>query len=271
LTIFIIIIITAVTAWCLFQWSQRRRRGKLFRKPLPPDWLRILERNVPLYARLPVDLRPVLHGCIQLFLDEKEFFGCAGLAVTDEMRLTIAGNASLLLLKRDDPRFTGFTSILVYPETYVAREIQYDGPVEVHGQSARAGESWHRGPVILSWGDILRGIREDHDGHNVVLHEFAHKLDEENEIMDGLPILRHSADYREWTEVLRKEYDALQKRLDNGGNPVLDSYATVSPAEFFAVATESFFEKPGPMKEKLPELYEQFKRFYDLDPAIWYE
>ncbi len=268
--LFIVFIVTAIAAWLIFLRLRRLRRNKLFLKPLPRGWLRILERNVPLYARLPADLRPALHGCIQLFLDEKEFFGCAGLSITDEIRLTIAGNASILLLTRNDPRFTRFTSILVYPETYVAREIKYDGPVEVHRQSTRAGESWHRGPVVLSWGDILRGIQDDNDGHNVILHEFAHKLDEENEIMDGLPVLRNSADYKTWAEVLTREYGALQQGVENGGKTVLDAYATVSPAEFFAVATESFFEKPLPMKTRLPELYEQLKRFYNLDPATWH-
>ena len=270
MTFFFVLVVTAILVWLIVWQLKRVRRDKLFLKPLPPDWVRILKSNVPLYSLLPQDLRQKLHGCINLFLDEKEFFGCAGLQITDQIRLTIAGNASILLLKRKDPRFTGFTSILVYPETYVAEEIKYDGMVEIHGQSARAGESWHRGPVVLSWSDIMHDKLEEHHGHNVILHEFAHKLDEENEIMDGLPILRNSADYKEWAEVLRREYDALQKRIDKGKDTVLDGYATVSPPEFFAVATESFFEKPEQMKNKLPELYEQLKRFYNLDPATWH-
>lgn len=270
MTLFIGLLITAISAWIAITQYRRHRREKLFHRPLPPEWLRILENNVPLYNVLPPELRQELHGCINLFLDEKEFIGCAGMQITDEVRLTIAGNASILLLKRDTHHFTGFTSILVYPETYVADEIKYDGLVEVRQQSARAGESWHRGPVVLSWGNIMQDRLEHHRGHNVILHEFAHKLDEENEIMDGLPILRNSDDYKAWSEVLRKEYDELQKRVHEGSNTVLDGYGTVSPPEFFAVATETFFEKPVQMKSRLPELYEQLKKFYDLDPASWH-
>ena len=269
--IFLTIIITAIILWWAIQLFQRHRREKLFHKPLPPEWIQILKDNMPLYALLPQELLPTLHGCINLFLDEKEFFGCDGLEITEQMRLTIAGNASILLLKRDIHRYTGFTSILVYPETYVANEVEYDGLVEIHQQSARAGESWHRGPVILSWSDILDDRLKEHHGHNVILHEFAHKLDEENTIMDGLPILRNSADYKEWAEVLTKEYAALRRRVSRGKNTVMDGYGTVSPAEFFAVATETFFEKSAEMKNKLPELYEQLKKFYDLDPATWHK
>jgi hypothetical protein len=158
---------------------------------------------------------------------------------------------------------------LVHPDTYVAKEVKYDGLVEVSEDSVRSGESWHRGPVVLSWLDVKRGSLNRDDGHNVVLHEFAHKLDEENEIMNGLPVLRDSSHYAEWAKVLSKEYDALLIRVERRKNSVLDAYGAVSPVEFFAVATESFFEKPLQMKRKLPELYEQFKRFYNLDPVEW--
>ena len=115
----------------------------------------------------------------------------------------------------------------------------------------------------------MRGSLNNSDGHNVVLHEFAHKLDEENEIMNGLPVLRDSSHYAEWAEVLSKEFDSLLIRVDRGTNSVIDAYGAVSPSEFFAVATESFFEKPLLMKNKLPDLYQQFRRFYNLDPAVW--
>ena len=262
--------VTAVSAWLLYLRLQRIHRDKLFSAALPPDWLRILENNVPLYSRLPPDLRRQLHGCINLFLDEKQFYGCAGLQITDEIRLTIAGNAAILLLQRKNHRFPGFTSILVYPDTYVAEEVKYDGLVEVRRQSARAGESWQRGPVILSWTDIMDGVRDGHDGHNVVLHEFAHKLDEENAIMDGLPVLRNRADYQQWAKVLTREYAALRQSVERGEDTVLDDYATVSPPEFFAVATETFFEKPEQMKTRLPELYAQLERYYNMDPAAWH-
>ena len=151
----------------------------------------------------------------------------------------------------------------------MAREIRYDGLVEIHGDSLRAGESWHRGPIVLSMTDVMRGSGNEKDGHNVVLHEFAHKLDEENGIMDGLPVLRESAHYKEWAEVLMREYDEFLDRVERGKNKVVDEYGAVSAPEFFAVATESFFEKSNQMKKRLPELYQQLQKFYGLDPASW--
>ena len=259
----------AIIIWLVLLQLQSDRREQLLQKPLPDEWIRILQDNVPLYSLLPGDLKATLHGCIHLFLHEKEFFGCNGLEITNQIRLTIAGNASILLLKRDNHRFKGFTTILVYPDTYVADEVKHDGMVVTHQQTARSGESWHRGPVVLSWSDIMNDRLQEHKGHNVILHEFAHKLDEENTIMDGLPVLRNDADYKEWAQVLTKEYAELKKRVSKGTNTVLDEYAITSPPEFFAVATESFFEKPQAMQNKLPELYVQLKKFYGLDPASW--
>ena len=267
--IFFGLIFAAFLVWVLRLQLQRSRRNNLFLKPLPPDWIQILEKNVSIYSLLPQNLREELYGRINIFLDEKEFIGCAELQISNEIRVTIAGNACILLLKRDKRCFPRFTTILIYPDTYVSREVKSDGLVVVHEESVRAGESWYRGPVVLSWADVMRGSLNNSDGHNVVLHEFAHKLDEENEIMNGLPVLRDSSHYAEWAEVLTKEFDSLLIRIDRGTNSVIDAYGAVSPSEFFAVATESFFEKPLLMKNKLPDLYQQFRRFYNLDPAAW--
>jgi Mlc titration factor MtfA (ptsG expression regulator) len=153
LSFFIGLVFATILVWLGVLQFRRFRQNKLFLKPLPPDWIKILECNVPLYLLLPQNLRKQLHGWINIFLDEKDFIGCAGLEITNEIRLTIAGNASILLLKRDKRCYPGFTSILVYPDTYVAKQIKYDGLVAVHEDSARAGESWHRGPIVLSWAD----------------------------------------------------------------------------------------------------------------------
>lgn len=262
-------ILTALLLWLSFKQLQKHQRQQLFLKPLPPEWIQILEKNVSIYSLLPEPLKKELHGRINIFLNEKEFFGFGDLQISNEIRITVAGNACLLLLKRDKRCFPGFKSILMYPDTYVAKQVTSDGMVESHEHSARAGESWHRGPIVLSWADVMRGSLNPNDGHNVVLHEFAHKLDEANNTMNGLPVLRDHSHYAEWATVLSKEFDALLIRANRGTNSVIDAYGTVSPAEFFAVATESFFEKPVQMKTKLPELYEQLERFYGLDPASW--
>ena len=269
LLIFFGLIFAIFLVWLVHSKLQRSRRDKLFFKPLPSGWIQILEDNVPLYSLLPENLKDELHGRINIFLDEKEFIGCRGLQMSDEIRITISGNACILLLKRDKRCFPRFTTILVHPDTYVAKQVTYDGLVEVHDDNIRSGESWHRGPVVLSWADVIHGSLNSDDGHNVVLHEFAHKLDEENEIMNGLPVLRDSSHYADWAKVLSKEYDSLLIRVEHRANSVIDAYGAVSPAEFFAVATESFFEKPFQMRQKLPDLYEQFKIFYNMDPAEW--
>ncbi len=262
--------VMALLAFVVPSRLRRRRRARLFARAFPDAWRRILERNLPLLGRMPRALRDELFGHVNVFLHEKRFLGCGGLELTDEMRVTIAGHACLLLLNRSSPRyFPGFTSILVYPGTYLVDDVTYDGEVEISGQDARAGESWHRGPVILSWADVERSFSPDADGTNVILHEFAHKLDEENPDVDGLPVLPSASQYREWADVLARTYDSLEGTLAQHEDPAFDDYALTSPAEFFAVATESFFERAADMKRQFPELYAQFSRYYCVDPASW--
>lgn len=265
----LILLALAVIIWGGQRYIKKARRKRLFKTPLSPEHIAIIESNVPLYTRLPKELRDPLQGCINYFLDEKVFVGCEGLEITDEIRLVIAANACVMLVKKEKKYFPGFETILVYPDTYMAREVSYDGLVEVHEDSTRAGESWYRGPIVLSLADVVRGSSNEQDGHNVVLHEFAHKLDEESGIVDGLPVLRESAHYKEWAEVLTREYDEFIDRVERGKNKVIDEYGAVSAPEFFAVATESFFEKSKQMKKRLPELYQQLQTFYGLDPAEW--
>jgi MtfA peptidase len=243
--------------------------AKLRSQPLSPDALDMLEKHVSLYRRMPVELQMELQGYINIFMDEKAFIGCNDFEVTDEVRLVIAANACILLLGRDAEGFRGFKTVLVYPDSYVATMVSYEGGLETISHSARAGESWFRGPVVLSWGDALRGSLNPKDGHNVVLHEFAHKLDEENNVVDGLPILREAHHYQEWAEVLTREFEELRNRVERRKNKVIDDYGASAPEEFFAVATESFFERGQRMRKYLPDLYAQFQQFYGVDPANW--
>ena len=266
--IFIFLALAAII-WGIQHYREKARRKRLLQTPLSPEHIAILENHVPLYTRLPKELLETLQGCINYFLDDKVFIGCDGLEITDEIRLVIAANACMLLVNKEKKHFPGFETILVYPDTYIAREVSYDGLVQVHKDSTRAGESWKRGPIVLSLTDVVRGSSNEHDGHNVVLHEFAHKLDEENGVMDGLPVLRENAHYKEWAGVLTQEYDEFIERVERGKNEVIDEYGAVSAPEFFAVATESFFEKSVQMKKRLPELYQQLQTFYGLDPAEW--
>lgn len=255
--------------WAAWALQRRRRREVLFGRPMPPEHAAILARNLPLYRALPPDRRRDLGGLVNIFLDDKQFVGCAGLVVTEEMRVTVAGNACLLLLGGERRTYPGFKTVLMYPDAFVTNQTSYDGLVETRERSVRSGESWERGPVVLAWADIEEDLQHAGDGRNVVLHEFAHKLDEENAQMDGLPILPERSQYAEWRAVLSREYQALQRHADTGEPALLDPYGAESPAEFFAVATEAFFEMPGTLQQQLPDLYHQLRRYYNLDPAAW--
>ncbi|MEX2124187.1 MAG: M90 family metallopeptidase [Woeseia sp.] len=266
----LVVLLLALVLICTVPPRLRRaRRADLLASSLPNVYLEILKRNVPLYRKMPEDLQAELRGRINVFLNEKVFVACGGLEITDEIRVTIAGHACILILNRSTAYFPGFSTILVYPDTYLVDEVTYDGDVEVEGQDARSGESWHRGPVVLSWQDVLASLAEDSDGYNVVMHEFAHKLDEENGDVDGVPALADSSHYKEWADVLRRAYEAPAGSSNPRRSGVLDEYAFSAPEEFFAVATETFFEKSAQMKAELPDLYEQLRRFYCVDPATW--
>jgi MtfA peptidase len=246
---------------------RRRRRERLRATPVPEAWRAIVESNVALYRRLPdADQRELL-AHIQVFLAEKHFEGCGGLELTDEIRVTIAAQACVLLLHRETDYYPECASILVYPHAYVAPVQEQSGYGVVHeGASARLGESWVRGVVVLSWDDVLAGAADVHDGHNVVLHEFAHQLDQEDGSGDGAPPLPRRSMYVAWARVLSAEYEALRADAASGRRSVLDHYGATNPAEFFAVASECFFEKPQQMRAKHPELYDELREFYAQDP-----
>ena len=246
-----------------------KRRARLRQQPLAEGAEDILKQRVGLYSLLPDDLRQQLHGHINVFLDEKRFLGLGGQEITPEVAVTIAGSACMLLLNRRATYFPGSSTILVYPTVYEADHVDSDGMIETHRRSKRAGESWQRGPIVLAWSSVEHGAANAGDGYDVVLHEFAHKLDEENGVMNGQPILHVDGHYEEWAEVLGREYEAFAGRVARRKNKVMDEYGLTSPVEFFAVATESFFEKGWSMQRRLPELYDQLRKFYAVDPASW--
>jgi len=261
----------AFVAWLGWLGWRKRRRQQLFQAPLPHDWQQILERNVPLYRRLPDKLKKRLHGHIQIFLNDKQFYGFQGLVITDEVRVTIAGNACILLLGLPHPEYANFSSVFVYPSTFIAEQESYDGVLASTEQEARLGESWHRGPVVLAWDSVLHGTRDIRDGHNVVLHEFAHKLDDADGSVDGAPILAQRSQFTSWARVMQREYEQLRRHADAGAQTVLDHYGATNPAEFFAVLTETFYEQPRQLKEHHPELYQEMQTCFGVDPLEWLE
>ncbi|MES2019272.1 MAG: M90 family metallopeptidase [Pseudomonadota bacterium] len=266
-----LILITVLCAGLafVFGWPKWRLRRVLAR-PIAPAWQAVMARNIPIYARMSGELRHQLDQRVQQFLHQKMFVGCAGLEVDDEMRLTIAGQACLLLLNRHTKVYPGLHTILVYPSAFVVPRKHADqAGVITEARQDLLGESWGDGRVVLSWDHVLRGAHDWTDGQNVVLHEFAHQLDSESGSNNGAPYLGSPDSYRSWSQVLARDYANLQVDAMYRQHSVMDHYGATNPAEFFAVATETFFEKPWQMAERHGELFAELFKYYRVDPRAW--
>lgn len=256
----------------MFGTLKKWRRRRLDQQPFPAAWLGILQKRVPYYRLLSRDEQSQLRQLIRVFLAEKKFEGCGGLEITDEMRVTIAAQACILLLNREHDYYGTLHSVLVYPNSYVAPAKFIDDLGVVHeGDEGRLGEAWLSGSVILSWDDVRQDARDIDDGFNVTLHEFAHQLDQQDGSFDGAPLLEKISHYRSWARVLMQEYRALNEAAERGHETLIDQYGATDPAEFFAVITETFFESPKALQERHPELYAELKKFYRQDPLARFE
>lgn len=248
-----------------------RRRSRLRTKPVPKAWRVILENNLPVFSRLTKEDQDELLGHIQVFLAEKHFEGAGGLTLTDEIKVTVAAQACLLLLHRETDYYPDLTSIIVYPTGYIAEEERHiGGGIWEEGGEHRLGHTGQRlGAIVLAWDAVRHGAAEPIDGTNLVLHEFAHQLDFENRSSDGTPVLQSSGDYRAWARVMSHEFEQLRDALEAGDDTFLDDYGATNPAEFFAVITEAFFERPRALRRNHPALFMQLQRFYQQDPTSY--
>lgn len=242
------------------------RRGahskRIRRFDFPLKWVRYLEENVPLYRGMPYDLQEHCQNLVMQFIEDKVFEPCGGLdTVTEEMLVTIAGNAVIPILGRPTNVYRSVRTILVYPSTFFEANRPEGG--------SRLGEAWPSGTVILAWDAAKHTARDMRDGRNVAIHEFVHQLDFEDGSANGAPILDEGNHYAPWAEVLGKEFEKHINAVAKGRKTVLDDYGAENPAEFFAVASEAFFEKSHALKRKHAELYQQLRMYYRLDPARW--
>jgi len=245
------------------------RRQRIARRPFPAAWRDIVRRRVPLARELPAAQQLRLKQHIQVLLADVPFVGCAGLEVSDEMRVTIAAQAAFLLLGRGGS-FGNLREVLVYPGHFVVPRSEVGAGGVVHeARDVLAGQSWQRGQVIVAWDAVLEGAADPHDGANVVMHEFAHQLDQDTGAANGAPYVGRGTLQQTWARVMNREFDALRARLARAEPGLIEPYAATSPAEFFAVTTELFFEKPDALAAERPELYEQLKRCYRVDPLGW--
>jgi Mlc titration factor MtfA (ptsG expression regulator) len=251
----------------LLSWLRQRRREKFLAEPFPPNWLPYLSKNVVHYRYLSEAEQARLRDDLRIFIAEKHWEGCGGLAIIDEMKVTIAAQAMLLVLGLEHNYFDRVLSILVYPHGY--RAVDEEGvPGHLTSEhSDRLGEAHYRGPVILSWEDVIDEGRHPERGHNLVYHEFAHQLDMLDGVVNGTPLLKDREQADRWGKVMTREYEELVRASEHGHATLLDKYGTTNEAEFFAVATECFFDKPVQMARRHPQLYDLLREYYRQDPA----
>ena len=255
----------------MFQWLSNLHRKKLAEMPFSTAWEEIVRRNVAHYCMLDAAAQTHLKALIQIFIAEKNWEGCGGLELTDEIRVTISAQACLLLLGLPHEFYRNVLTILVYPSTVVPPK-QKLGHFEIALAPVEAthpiiGQAFQQGPVILIWDVILNGSRHPEQGHNVVYHEFAHKLDMLDGAADGTPPLRERKEFQDWVVICSREYLRLKSEVKAGRKSFLGAYGATNEAEFFSVATEEFFDRPLGMIEHSPDLYRVLQEYYRQDPA----
>lgn len=251
----------------IFSWLKNRRRKAIVAEPFPKEWVRYLEANVGHYRFLAKDEQSQLCDLLRIFIAEKDWEGCGGLALTDEVRVTIAAQACMLILALDLDYLAAASTILVYPRGFMVPTAEQDGFLVTESDEPMLGEAHERGPVILAWDDVRRTGMDPSDGENLVYHEFAHQLDFVGGASAGTPPLSTPAEYRAWSEGMGEAFESLRRDVDAGRETFLGEYAASDAGEFFAVATERFFDLPEEFEAVHPKVYDLLKAFYRQDPA----
>jgi Mlc titration factor MtfA (ptsG expression regulator) len=253
----------------LLSWWKRRRRQQILAEPFPAAWQQVLD-GVAHYALVTPADQGKIRQSVQLLIAEKTWEGCRGLALTDEIRVTIAALAAVLILGLPDYYFDNVQEILVHPDEFVVKEeASLGGEAVLYGESENLGVAEHRGPVVLSWACVQAAAAKAGHGENLVFHEFAHQLDMLNGDFDGTPRIDDDKLRQRWADVMQREYQRLARAARRGRKTLLDHYGATDPAEFFAVVTECFFDASVAMSQSLPELYELLRDYYHQDPACW--
>lgn len=269
ITLALLWLLVVAVAVALFVYP-RYRRKKIDASPFPAPWLQILRRSLPIYKTMWPDQQRELGQLIKRFVDNKQFIGCAGQSIDDEVRITIAAHACLLLLNRPSHEYQDLRTVLVYPSGFKVKHDKHDEfGLVTKGEHFLIGESWSNGKVILAWDSVQQSVRNFADGQNVVLHEFAHQLDHESGVTNGAPLLYNKGAYGDWARIFSSEFMQLQQATIAQDQTLIDTYGASNPAEFFAVVTETFYERPHDLAARHAELFDELKSYYRVDPREW--
>ncbi len=252
----------------LSAWFRSRRRKRLLKHPFPHEKYNTLIQEVRHFQYLNSQQRARLESFVQVLTNEKDWVGGSGFELTNEMKVTIAGYAGVMTLGLPESYyFDRLRTIIVYPGEYQPHRSSFDQSPE-YDLEPRLGESWHRGPIVLSWAEI-GGTKKLRPGNNLVIHEFAHHVDGLDGEVDGTPAIMGRAKRRTWHQVMNEEFLRLRSEALQGEATLLDRYGASNQAEFFAVASECFFERPRAMRDRHPNLYQVLADFYCQDVAAW--
>lgn len=248
----------------MLDWLRKRKRSRLLKSPFPREWQSILDANAVYFASASSAEQAKIRDTVRILVAEKNWEGCGGLSLTDEHRVTIAAQIARMTLGFAEEYFDEVKSILLYPDAYLAKTQDSVGAgLVVESQTGRLGEAWYRGPVILSWRDVLATGRRLNDARNVVIHEFAHQLDMRNgRTADGVPVIESSNFAERWLAVMDTEFERLRQMCLQDRSRLLDCYGTTNRAEFFAVVSEAFFEEPQAFAQQWPELFQILGDYY---------
>lgn len=248
-------------------WLQNwRRQHRLKHQAIAPGLWEDVAASLPLFEGLAADELDRLRELASLFLLEKSLEPMRGLTLSERMKIVVAAQAVLPVLNLGIDSYDHWTSLVLYPDEFVTRHEWVDEDGLVHARrDILSGEAWERGPLVLSWADVVEA--PEIDGYNPVIHECAHKLDLLNGSANGMPPLHAGMDAAVWRQVFSTAYDDMVRRVDSGEETLIDTYATESPAEFFAVLSEHFFEIPHVLLAECPEVYQQMVLFYRQQPA----
>ncbi|AKS46426.1 hypothetical protein SAMN05444287_1542 [Octadecabacter temperatus] len=262
------LLLALVLGVCFWMWSKRQRRQKLLASRLSEqDWAAVVDW-VPMVKKLPPELQERLQGKMNLFLSQVRIYGKNGVVVNREVELSLSAQACLLIVN-SDAWYKTLHTVLLYPGAFQSKQQRQDGYLVTERKEVRLGESWRHGPVVLSWPHAEKGGVNDEDGHNLILHEFAHQLDALSGETNAVPILAKGQRHQDWEAAILRGYEAHVANVNGNRKTVLDAYAATNYVEFLAVSIEVFFEKPEQFHEEYPEVYEQISILLNLDPLGW--